>query len=477
MADRLSSLDTSFLHLEDAATPMHVGSVMVFDAPMGGFDYESLVTLISERIAHVPRYRQRIKDVPGGLANPVWVDDVHFDMSYHVRRSALPRPGTDEQLEELVARIQPRPLDRTRPMWEVYLVEGLAEDRFAIITKTHHSLVDGISAVDIGDVLVDGNPKAADGVLTTWRARPEPSGVELVVGALTDAGPHPEPGRRHRPERRRRRHEDAGQGGLRRRGRAVDGRPHVGAARPTSPLNAAVGRARRYVMIGTDLEDYRTVRTRLGQGSFADEVTVNDVILATVAGAFRSWLLTRGESVYPGTTIRAMVPVSVHDGDDAPTGAQVTACFVDLPVGEPGPSMRLHQIAFAMRQQMEGGARRAVAADTLSGLGGFAPPTMHALGARLGGMVSRRLYNVVITNVPGPQTPLYASGCRMVSTYPVTPLGRGQALSIALTSYDGGVYYGLYADRDAMPDADVLGRGVVDALQELLEAPRVGKKA
>ncbi len=476
MADRLSSLDTSFLHLEDAATPMHVGSVMVFDAPIGGFDYESLVTLISQRIAHVPRYRQRIKTVPGGLANPVWVDDTHFDMSYHVRRSALPRPGSDEQLEELVARIQPRPLDRSRPMWEVYLVEGLAEDRFAIITKTHHSLVDGISAVDIGNVLVDGNPTASEGVLTTWRARPEPSGAELVVSALTEAARTPS------------QVVETIQHGVADVTNAIGKVATVAAdvistlarvsARPApeSPLNATVGRARRYVMIGTDLEDYRKVRTRLGRGSFADEVTVNDVILATVAGAFRSWLLTRGESVYPGTTIRAMVPVSVHDGDDAPTGAQVTACFVDLPVGEPGPSMRLHQIAFSMRQQMEGGSRRAVSADTLSGLGGFAPPTMHALGARLGGMVSRRLYNVVITNVPGPQTPLYAAGAQMVSSYPVTPLGRGQALSIGLTSYDGGVYYGLYADRDAMPDADVLGRGVVDALHELLEAPRVGAR-
>ena len=476
MADRLSSLDTSFLHLEEAATPMHVGSVMVFDAPAGGFDYENLVTLISERIAHVPRYRQRIKQVPGGLANPVWVDDRHFDMSYHVRRSALPRPGSDEQLEELVARIQPRPLDRSRPLWEVYLVEGLAEDRFAIITKSHHSLVDGISAVDIGNVLVDGNPRAAEGVLTTWRARPEPGAVELVVGAVTEAVRTPS------------QVVDTVHNGVVDLTRAfgkvatVAGDVISTVARmsrpaPTSPLNASVGRARRYVMIGTDLEDYRTVRARLGQGSFAEEVSVNDVILATIAGAFRSWLLTRGESVYPGTTIRAMVPVSVHDGSDAPTGAQMTACFVDLPVGEPGPSMRLHQIAFAMRQQMEGGARRAIAADTLAGLAGFAPPTMHALGARLGGMVSRRLYNVVITNVPGPQTPLYTSGCQMVSTYPVTPLGPGQALSIGLTSYDGGVYYGLYADRDAMPDADVLGRGIVDALQELLDAPRVGKKA
>ena len=476
MADRLSSLDTSFLNLEDAATPMHVGSVMVFDAPSGGFDYESLVTLISQRIAHVPRYRQRIKTVPGGLANPVWVDDTHFDMSYHVRRSALPRPGSDEQLEELVARIQPRPLDRSRPMWEVYLVEGLAENRFAIITKTHHSLVDGISAVDIGNVLVDGNPTASEGVLTTWRARPEPSSAELVVAALAEAARTPsqvvETIQHGVSDVTRAAGKVAGVAGdvistLAR----VSARPA-----PESPLNAKVGRARRYVMIGTDLEDYRQVRTRLGRGSFAEEVTVNDVILATVAGAFRSWLLTRGESVYPGTTIRAMVPVSVHDGDDPPTGAQVTACFVDLPVGEPGPSMRLHQIAFSMRQQMEGGSRRAVSADTLSGLGGFAPPTMHALGARLGGVVSKRLYNVVITNVPGPQTPLYAAGARMVSTYPVTPLGRGQALSIGLTSYDGGVYYGLYADRDAMPDADVLGRGVVDALHELLEAPRVGAR-
>ena len=474
VADRLSSLDTSFLHLEDATTPMHVGSVMVFDAPTEGFDYESLVALISERIAHVPRYRQRIKTVPGGLANPVWVDDKTFDMSYHVRRSALPRPGSDEQLEELVARIQPRPLDRSRPLWEVYLVEGLAEDRFAIITKTHHSLVDGISAVDIGNVLVDGNPAGNDGIVTTWRARPEPSGVELVVGALTDAVRTPS------------QVVDTVQNGVadvkKTLGKvaSVAGDVLSTVARvstrpaPTSPLNASIGRARRYVMVGTDLDDYRTIRARLGQGSFAEEVSVNDVVLATVAGAFRSWLLTRGESVYPGTSIRAMVPVSVHDGGDAPTGAQMTACFVDLPVGESKPSMRLHQIAFAMRQQMEGGARRAVAADTLAGLGGFAPPTMHALGARLGGMVSRRLYNVVITNVPGPQTPLYAAGARMVSTYPVTPLGRDQALSIGLTSYDGGVYYGLYADRDAMPDADVLGRGVVDALQELLDAPRVG---
>ena len=473
MAERLSSLDASFLRLEDTATPMHMGSVMVFDAPEGGFDYERLVGLISERIAHVPRYRQRVRTVPGGLANPVWVDDRNFDLSYHVRRSALPRPGSDEQLEELVARIQPRPLDRSRPLWEVYLVEGLAEDRFAIIAKSHPSLVDGVHAVDLGGVLLDGNPSVPDGSRPLWRPRPEPTGAELVVGALADSVRTPS------------QVIDTVQHGVADLAHTVGKVASVAgdvvstiarvSARPApgSPLNATVGRARRYVMVGTDLGDYRTVRARLGRGSFAEEVTVNDVILATIAGAFRSWLLTRGEAVYPGSTVRAMVPVSVLDAEgDVPPGGQVQACFVDLPVGEPGPSMRLHQIAFSMRQQMETGSHRAVAADTLAGLGGFAPPTMHTLGARLGGMVSRRLYNLVITNVPGPQTPRYAAGARMVSTYPVTPLGPTMALSIALTSYDGGVYYGLYADRDTMPDADVLGRGVVDALAELLEAPR-----
>ena len=470
MADRLSALDTSFLHLEDATTPMHVGSVMVFDPPTSGFDYDRLVTLIAQRIAFVPRYRQRIREVPGRLANPVWVDDEDFDVTYHVRRSALPRPGSDEQLEELVARILPRPLDRARPLWEVYLVEGLAEDRFAVISKTHHALVDGISAGDIIDVILEGAAVSDDDLATEWRPRREPTSLDLVVAAVADNLRTPS------------QVIDTVQSGISDLRQTAGRVAHVAGevaftlakvsrSAPSSPLNARVGRARRYVMIGTDLEDYRKVRARLTKGTFADEVTINDVVLATITGAFRTWMLTRGESVHGGTTVRAMVPVSVHEGEGVATGRQLAACFVDLPVGEPGASMRLHQIAFAMRQQMEGG-RAAVPAETLTGLAGFAPPTMHALAARLGGVVSRRLYNVVITNVPGPQQPLYAAGARMVSTYPVMPLNAGQALSIGLTSYDGGVYYGLYTDRDAIPDADVLGHAIVDALGELLDAPR-----
>jgi len=198
-------------------------------------------------------------------------------------------------------------------------------------------------------------------------------------------------------------------------------------------------------------------------------VTINDVVLATISGALRSWLLTRGEVVHSATTVRAMVPVSVYDTDDTSrVGNRLTACFVDLPVGEPGAWMRLHQIAFAMRQQMEGG--QAVGAESLAGLAGFASPTLHSLGARLGSAMSRRLFNVVITNVPGPQLPLYAGDALMLSTYPVMPLARGQAVSIGLTSYDGGVYFGLNGDRDAMPDLDVLGHCLVDSLAELVES-------
>ncbi len=468
MAERLNSIDASFLYMEEARTPMHVGSVMVF-APHPRFDHDQLIELISERIADVPRYRQRVREVPGRLANPVWVDDEDFDITYHVRRAALPRPGSDEQLEEFVARIQPRPLDRSRPLWEVYLVEGLAQGRFAIITKTHHVLVDGLNSTDIAHVIVDAGPTPTALPASRRRPVPEPSDLELVAGAVVDAVRRPS----EVVDNLRGGFVDVGRAGRRVLSVATGVASTLARASarpaPTSPLNAEVGTSRRYVMVGTDLEDYRTVRTRLARGRYVEDVSVNDVVLATIAGAFRSWLLTRGEPVTPSTTVRAMVPVSVYDEEGegiAPIGNQLRACFVDLPVGEPGPSMRLHQIAFAMRQQMEGG--QAVGADALSGLAGFAPPTLHSLGARLGTVMTKRLFNLVITNVPGPQEPIYAADAKMLATYPVMPLGRGHALSIGLTSYDGGLYYGINADRDAVPDADVVGQSIVDALAELL---------
>lgn len=467
MSDRLTSLDASFLYLEESTTSMHVGSVMVFQPPREGFDYDQLVRIIESRIGAIPRFRQKVRDVPGRIANPVWVDDEAFDMGYHVRRAGLPRPGSDRQLQDFVARVQPRKLDRTRPLWEVYLVEGLHDGRFAIVTKAHHALIDGVNALDIAHVIVDSvKGTDLDDVVLPWQPSRPPSSVELVAGAVVDAVRRPT----QVVDLVRGGVNDALNVGL----RAVESAGQVlstvarTAARPApdSPLNAAIGSARRWVMVSTDLDDYRLVRKRLARGAYAEDVTINDVVLATIAGGLRSWLLGRGEAVSPHTTVRAMVPVSIYGNDPAGMYAnQVMACVVNLPVGEPGASMRLHQIAFAMRQQMEGG--QAVGATSLANLAGFAPPTLHALGARLGSAMSRRLYNVMITNVPGPQTPLYAGDAEMLSTYPVTPLAKGQALSIGITSYNGGVYFGLNADRDAMPDVDVLGQSIVESLAEL----------
>ena len=471
MSDRLTSLDASFLYLEQSTTSMHVGSVMIFEPPDRkggkGFDYERLVRIVESRIGAIPRFRQKVVDVPGRIANPVWVDDENFDMGYHVRRAGLPRPGSDHQLEDFVSRVQPRKLDRTRPLWEVYLVEGLKGGRLAVVTKTHYALIDGVNALDIAHIIVD-SVKGDDDLEAAppWEPHRSPSPAELVTDAVVDAVRRPT----QVLDLVRGGLNDAlklGMEGLESAG-AVIGAVARTAARPApdSPLNAEIGSSRRWVMIGTDLDDYRAVRQRLARGAYAEDVTINDVVLATIAGGFRTWLLGRGEAVGTKSVVRAMVPVSIY-GDD-PTGMyanQVMACVVNLPVGEPGASMRLHQIAFSMRQQMEGG--QAVGATSLANLAGFAPPTLHALGARLGSAMSRRVYNVMITNVPGPQSPLYAGNAEMVSTYPVTPLAKGQALAIGITSYNGGVYFGLNADREAMPDVDDLGTSIVESLAEL----------
>jgi len=470
--DRLSALDVSFLYFEEPTTPMHVGGVAVFRAPGDGFDLDRLVELISQRIAFVPRFRQRIRWVPGRLANPVWVDDEDFDVSYHVRRSALPRPGGDAQLAELVARVQSRRLDRSRPLWEMYLVEGLSEGRFAVITKTHHAMVDGVGAVDIGQVILDTTPEPRDRPADTiWRPSPEPSWVELVAGAVAEAVRRPTASI------------DMVRGGVSEVRRTAGRLAGVAvgllaavttAARPApgSPLNAEIGEHRRYAMVSLDLDDHRRIRKAHGG-------TVTDVVLATVAGALRAWLMTRGEKILPATAVRVMVPVSVRPPsvagrigpDTAPsTGNRVSSYLVDLPVGEPSAVMRLHQVSYRMQAHKETGL--AVGAEALAGLAGFAPPTLHALGARVASGMSKRWFNTVVTNVPGPQQPLYAGDARMLAAFPVVPLAKGQALSIGLTSYDGGVFYGLNADRDAMPDVDVLAQSLEDAFAELLDTVR-----
>jgi diacylglycerol O-acyltransferase len=457
MPDRLSALDVSFLYLEEPTTPMHVGGVAVFQPPEEGFDYEELVALVEQRIPLVPRFRQRVREIPGHLAKPVWVDDADFDLAFHVRRSALPRPGTDEQLRELVGRLMSRRLDRNRPLWEMYLVEGLSGGRIAVVTKTHHAMVDGAGAVDLTQVILDDARTPTELENDLWMPRPEPGAVGLVADAVSELIRRPtevvDTLRLGLMDARATANKVAGTAvGLFAAARSA-ARPA-----PDSLLNAEIGEQRRFGTARTDLVDYKAVRKAHGG-------TVNDVVLATVAGALRSWMLTRGQSVLPGTVVRAMAPVSVRGEDDGVEN-QVSSYLVDLPVGEPSPIMRLHQVSYAMKAHKDTG--QSIGADALIRISGFAPPTLHALGARTASTLSRRLFNLVVTNVPGPQSPLYAAGAEMLEVYPVVPLAKGQAVTIGLTSYNGGVFYGFNADRDAMADIGVLAQLIEESLAELV---------
>ncbi len=460
MTERLRPEDMAFLAAESASTPMHNATLEIF-VPGNGFDYEGLLALIADRIAFVPRYRQRIRTVPGRLANPVWVDDEDFDLAYHVRRSALPRPGSMDQLRDLTGRIMSRQLDRHRPLWEMYFIEGLEDGRFAILSKSHQILVDGVATIDLGQVILDVEPRPGEPVHVEWRPRHPPSPAALVAGAVRDSARDP------RLALSTARENAAGVartvGAFRGRLGQVAGALSNRRSAPESPLHAELSEQRRVVTVRTSLEDYRRVRRFHGG-------TVNDVILATVTGAMRNWLLTRAESVHGSRSLRAMVPMGVIDSDLEPTslGTQVAGHLLNLPIGESSPVVRLHQVSYALKAHKETG--RAVAADRLAGVAGFAPTTFHALGSRVAAAEARRGFHLVVTNVPGPQFPLYADGAQMTESYPVQPLTAGRALSIGVTSYDGGVYWGLTGDRDALPDLDVLGQCISEALEELVDS-------
>lgn len=443
--------------MESASTPMHVATLDIFEAPEGGFDFERLLALINDRIAFVPRFRQKVQQIPGRLTNPVWVDDEDFDLTYHVRRSALPRPGTMEQLRDLTARLMSRRIDRSRPLWETYLVEGVAGGRYAILTKSHQTLVDG-TTVDLGQLIVDDTPVMPETPDVDWLPDRRHGGLELLTDSITESVRSPgiaaDNIRGHLI-------------GVRQLTDRASGVVEVLAGRrPTldGPLSADLSEQRRFSTVETKLTAYRKVRKEHG-GS------VNDVVLATIAGGLRSWFLTRAEPVSPQLKIKAMVPMSVVDDEFAePTslGSQVAPHLLTLPVAEANPVLRLHQVSYAFKAHKETG--RAVRANKLAEIPGFAPTTFHALGARVAAQNPPRSYNILITNVPGPQFPLYAAGSRMLASYPVLPLVRGHALAIGATSYDGKIFYGIDADRDAVPDVDVLGQCLVEALDELVEA-------
>jgi len=449
MPTRLRVMDMGFLAEETVYAPRQVATLAILDPGPDGFDHDKLLTSINERLDFVPRYRQRVVAVPGNLGRAVWTDDEDFDLTYHVRRSALPRPGSSAQLRDLVSRLIARRLDRERPLWEAYLVEGLEHDRVALLIKSHEALVDGTQTVDLAQVLLEETDRFREVPGEVWQPRPAPGAAELLAGSVVD--------------NLRRPTELVSQASSTMR--SVLGRlPRVGRypGDQSGPLTATLSQQRRFVTVDTRLADYRRVRDAHGG-------TVNDVILATVAGGLRGWLLTRGDQLRSTTRVRALVPMSVLDADAEPNslGSQVVGYLVSLPVGESSPVMRLHQVTYALKAHKETG--RAVAASQLASLPGFAPTTFHALAVRVAESESPHSYELGITNVPGPQEALYIAGARMVETYPALPLSPGHAVALGVTSYDGGVYFGLVADRDAVPDADVLGQCLREALEELVE--------
>jgi diacylglycerol O-acyltransferase / wax synthase len=466
MGERLRARDLAFLTAETASAPRHNATVEIFDPGDTGFDHAALIRLIGERLAFVPRYRQRVRRVPGGVANPVWADDPHFDLAYHVRRSALPRPGSLDQLRELVARIVSRPLDRHRPLWEVYFVEGLADGRVAVLTKSHQALVDGAQVVDLAQVLLDRGPERRALGADEWRPERPVSPTGLLLDAVRDSVASPlttvDTVRGLADAWLRRTDEALGRVG------AVVNALAAGRSDHDSPLGGALSQQRLFVTVRRGLAEHRTVRDVHGG-------TVNDVVLAVVTGGLRAWLMTRAESLGGLRQVRAVIPVSVHDQELEATsvGSQIAPHFVDLPVGEPSPVVRLHQVSYSFKAHKETG--RAVAANRIAGIAGFAPSTFHAIGSRVAYEQLRRGIQLSVTNVPGPQSPLYAAGAVMEQTYPVPPLLPGHALAIGVTSYDGQVFYGVTADRALVPDAETFAVCVSDALEELLDTTGEGR--
>ncbi len=437
---------------------MHVAGCMMLNGDAPGYD--ELVDHVVGRLHLVPRYRQRLAFVPLNQGRPVWVDDPHFNVNFHVRHTALPSPGGDEQLKRLAGRVFSQALDRSRPLWELWLVEGFADDRFGLLSKTHHALVDGISGVDIVTVLFDTSPDPVPVASADheWIPRPLPSRAQLLADAMLERATVPaEMARGVRATLRGPRHVA---------GRVAHAVAGVGAvaraglqAAPPSPLNTRIGPHRRFTWVREDLRRFKAIKDTF-------EATVNDVVLASVAGALGRYLGRHGEAIEE-TVLRAMVPVSIRaDAERGALGNRVAAMWVPLPIGLADPVARLLTISRSMQGLKESG--QAVGARMLTELSGFAPPTIMAQAARL--QARQRMFNVVVTNVPGPQFPLYMLGRELDATFPMVPLAENQALGIAIMSYNGQLNFGLNADYDAMPDLETLADDLRAAIEELAAA-------
>ena len=466
--DRLTSTDASFLHQETSSSHMHIGAVMIFDGPPP--DFEDYLDHVRGRLHLVPRYRQRLATPPLETGRPLWVDDPDFNLEYHVRHTALPAPGTEEQLLRLAARVNSQQLDRAKPLWESWMVEGLAPaaggngpERFALVFKTHHALVDGISGVDLATVLFDAEPeppaeRRSGAELEPWRPRPEPSPAELILAGVRGAvGVTAELVARAaaawtRPASSLTVVRDALEGV----GEIVWAGLNPA---PETPLNVEIGPHRRFAVVRGRLSDYKEVKDALGG-------TVNDVVLTVVAGALAKWLRARGLRT-EGLELRALVPVSVRTQDQRGTlGNQLSAMRGPLPVYIRDPVARLRFVRRAMDGLKE--SKQAVGAATLAAVNELAPPTILAQASRLN--FSTRLFNLIVTNIPGPQLPLYVLGRQLRDLFPVAFLPQHHALAVAIISYDGAIDFGLLGDYDALPDIDLIAQGIEESLAELLDA-------
>lgn len=477
--ERLSPMDAALLDKEERGRPLHVTTILVCDPPARGDFFEAFTTHLEARLALVPKYRCKVVGVPGGLASPVWAEDEHFDISYHVRASALPKPGDETVLNELISRIAPRRLDRSHPLWEVYVVEGLSAGRVAVVAKTHPALVGAAGTLDVAQVALDAQASDAQPPVNPWVPRAQPTGAQLVSAAVTDALRSPV------------RTTKAASAAVKRSVARMSGtRMLQGAARvahlaqgfsrrSSSPL--IVGHPsthRRFTSLSLPVDGLRAVRDHYSPRT--DEpseskarITVNDVVLALLTGGLRSWLMGRGWHVEARGSVRALLPVSV-DGPavDPALSTNVEARFVDLPIGEPHPGIRLRRIAFQTAQPFTSG--RAVSAKDLMGLQGFAPPTLHAAGLRVASDLAERGYELMMTNVPGPADERYIAGAKLVHAIPVMPIVGGQSLAVGVTSYRGTLHFGLTADRDAVPDIADLRAGLqesYDQLRDMTTAP------
>jgi diacylglycerol O-acyltransferase / wax synthase len=459
--DRLTGLDASFLHMERAGAHMHVASTIIFDGEPPS--HEEFRDHIESRLHLVPRFRQKLRAVPFDQGRPVWVDDPFLNLDYHVRRTALPAPGSEEQLRNLAARIFSQQLDRTKPLWELWLVEGLDGDRFSVVGKSHHALVDGVSGVDITTVLFDleEEPDHPPVRPPKWAPRPEPTSLDLLRDALQERATSPrEIVRSMRAALRGPRQVLRGVGAT---GKILG----AAAAAPSTPLNVDIGPHRRLAFVRGDLSDFKRVKNAHGG-------TVNDVVLSVVAGALGNYLRARGHDT-DEMKMRAMVPVSVRaDEEHGALGNRISAMMAPLPVWSQDPVERLHTVSETMGDLK--GSGQAVGAEILTKLTDFAPTTIASQAARL--QPAQRFFNLIVTNVPGPQFPLYLMGRRMSSIFPLVPLPRRQALCVGIMSYDGKIDFGLVGDYDAMADLDSFGLDLEGAIAEAVAtAPPAEKES